>query len=172
MEEAADKDFQIRKIQFKRKVSIFKRRKKADVRPFVLETRLKKFKKILVKLFFLVCVLFALAFILYGIRYYMIPYLFEPKEKQIISPIRQTMQILDIEREIKNSGLNIEDIKFSKDLSVVIFMLNGEIKVYLDPKDDIKSMLILLKAIENQMIEDNKKAIYIDLRYNKPIVKF
>jgi len=55
---------------------------------------------------------------------------------------------------------------------VVEFRLKEKTGVALSTDKDIPSQLDMVTAIDRQLITDGKQAISIDLRYNKPIVKF
>ena len=155
----------------KRIVSIFRRRKKSDIRPFIREKNQKKFKKIFLYFFLFIILIFCLAGLLLLLRVIIIPKVFELKNTVILSPLdKSTLQNSEIEKIIKESGLDVSDILFT-DLTIS-FMFHRDTKVFLSSEKDIKNQLNLLVSIEDQMTFDNKRAISIDLRYNKPIVKF
>jgi cell division septal protein FtsQ len=159
------------KSKKKRIVSIFRKRKKSDIRPFVKETKQRKFKKILFYLFIIIVLIFCLTGFFFSLRFIVIPKFFESKNTVILSPVdKNQIQNEDIKNLISESGLDVSDIVFS-DLTVS-FMFHRDTKVVFSTEKDIKTQLNLLVSIDQQMTFDNKRAIYIDLRYNKPIVKF
>ena len=159
------------KFRKKRIVSIFKRRKKSEIRPFIKEKKHKRFKKTLLYLFLSVALIFCIAFLFFALRFIVIPKFFESKNTVILSPVdKNQLQNADIKRIIEDSGIDISDITFS-DLTVN-FMIHRDTKVVFSTRNDIKSQLNTLILIDQQMTFDNKRAIFIDLRYNKPIVKF
>lgn len=164
-------DFQIQKLSIKRKVSLFKKRKKPNIRSFVKETKQKKFKTTILRLLFLVLIIFSIVGVLWYARFFLIPSVFENSHQNILKPVDVSINPSDIKKEISSSGLDIEDIKVSNDLTEVSFKIHREVLVLMDPRNDIKKDLEVLKAIDDELIQDRKRAMYIDLRYSKPIVK-
>lgn len=156
----------------KRRVSLFKKRKKSDIRPFVREKKHREYKKLLRNFAICVLLLFLIAAILYGIKMYVVSGVFH-KNTVIINPSGSSLPSNDqILSTLHNKGLSIEDIQFATDSATLIFVMDGKVKVYLSKEKDINDQLDMVEAIDKQMIEDGKQAFSIDLRYNKPIVKF
>lgn len=158
-------------IRKKHIVSLFKRRKKSEIRPFIKEKNHKRFKKILSYLFLSIALIFSCVFIFFAVRFIVIPKFFESRNTVILSPVDSNqLQNDEIKRIIEDSGIDISDITFS-DLTVS-FMIHRDTKVFFSTRKDIKAQLNTLILIDQQMTFDNKRAIFIDLRYNKPIVKY
>lgn len=160
-----------RKIFKKRKVTLFKRRKKSEIRPFVKEKKDKKIKKILLWLFLGFLVILSISILLYGIRYLLVKTLFS-NSSNILTPQSITgREDENIEKLLSGSGLTVSDFKNSTSSSTITFTAN-ESKVFLDREKNLKGQIETLKAILRQLSIDGKRATVVDLRYNKPIVKF
>src|SRR3989344_7417815 len=145
MEKEEGKERTEQKEQFKKKriVSIFRKRKKTDIRPFVRETRQRRLKKILLYFFIFVILIFFLSGFLFVLRFIVIPKLFEARSAVILSPVdRNQLQNTEIEDLISGSGLDISDITYA-DLTVN-FILHRNTKVFLSTVKDIKTQLNLL----------------------------
>lgn len=169
--EKEERKEQREKSKRKRIVSIFRRRRKSEIRPFVREKKQRKFKKILFYLFIIIVLIFCLTGFFFSLRFIVIPKFFESKNAVILSPVdKNQIQNEDIKKLISESGIDVSDIVFSD--YTVSFMFHRDIKVVFSTEKNIKAQLDLLVSIDQQMLLDNKRAIYIDLRYNKPIVKF
>lgn len=156
----------------KRKVSLFKRRRKPNIRPFVQQKKHREYKKTVTRVLIIVFVLFCLAAILFVLQRYFIPNFFL-KDQVIVTP-QQNIPLTnnEIEKIITESSSDISDVRFSTGSASISFTLRGSVAVYLSPERDIKQQLSLVSAIDRQVITDGKQAISIDLRYNKPIVKY
>lgn len=77
-----------------------------------------------------------------------------------------------IQNILQNRGMDITGIAFASDSASVTFVVQGSTQVALSKEKDINTQLDMVDAIARQISEDGKQAISIDLRYNKPIVKF
>ena len=169
--EKEKKEEQRATLRKKRIVSIFRRRKKSDIRPFIKEKKQRKFQKILLYLSLCVVLIFFLVGFFFSLRFIVIPKVFESKNTIILSPVdKNQLQNTDIIHIIEKRSLDISDIIFTD--STVSFLMHRDTKVVFSTEKDIKTQLNILVSIDQQMTFDNKRAIYIDLRYNKPIVKF
>ena len=156
----------------KRRVSLFKRRKRSDIRPFVKERKHREYKKLLLRFFLIVLLLFLLAALLFFVRSYVIPGIFH-KDVNILNPLGNGYPDNDqLQNILQNKGMDITGIEFASDSASVTFLMRGSIHVALSKEKDINTQLDLADAIVRQMSEDGKQAISIDLRYNKPIVRF
>lgn len=157
--------------QKKRKVSLFKKRKKPDIRPFVRQKKHYQFKKIIFRILICVIGLFTLAGVLFLLQKVVIPGIFI-KNTPIVSP-QQSVPLTNsqIEKLIQESGDDASNIHFSTSSAAITFTLNNTTIIYLSPEKDIAQQLSLVRSIERQITTDGKQAITIDLRYNKPIVK-
>lgn len=155
----------------KRRVSLFRRRKKSDIRPFVREHKKVQYKKILLNIFFVVVALIFLSGILYAVRFFILEALVSRGE--IISPQGENIPEKDeIVRSIQNKFPTAMGIEYFDQVFEATYMIGGETRVYLKTDKKLDDQLELIEAIVKQVEMDGKKAILIDLRYNKPIVKF
>ncbi|MDO8269254.1 MAG: hypothetical protein Q7T54_01120 [Candidatus Levybacteria bacterium] len=156
----------------RRKVSLFRRRKKAEIRPFVKAKKHREYKKIIRTFLIFLAVIATLSAFLYLIRFYVIEF-FVAKNEELITP--QGTVIIDDNRAkeiIEESRLPITGITFATEAALISFTLNGKTKVIVTKYKDIGIQMDLVEAIDRQVTLDGKQAISIDLRYNKPIVKF
>jgi hypothetical protein len=156
----------------KPRISFLKKRKKADIRPFVREKKKRQYKKYIGYFLGFLVGLFLLSGVLYAVRVILVAKIFE-QDKKIINPQGTPKPNNDqIEQMLTSSGLEISEILFSTASAVVEFRLKEKTGVALSTDKDIPSQLDMVTAIDRQLITDGKQAISIDLRYNKPIVKF
>lgn len=156
----------------KRRVSLFKRRKKSDIRPFVRERKHREYNKFFRTVALAVLALFVFAGLLYGIKSYALPLVFH-KNVEILTPTGNGFpDDYQIKSILQNKALNITGIEFASDSATVSFFMFDKTKVFLSKEKDIEGQLDLVEAVYKQMAGDLKQAISIDLRYNKPIVKF
>lgn len=154
-----------------KRISLFKKRKKPNERPLVRLKNQKNYKRLTANIIIVVVGIFILATILFIIRNIFIPTLNFNKNEIIIPQGNPYPDNNQVENVLKNSGLEISNIKFASSSSVVSFNLRKKIEVMITTEKDIRSQLDLAEAIDKQMTTDGKRAIYIDLRYNKPIVR-
>lgn len=159
------------RVKFIKRVSLFKKRKKLEIRPFVKEKRNRQYKNKLLNILFFVFLLLGFCALLWAVRFYVLPLIIKSQNNNIISPLEDNLTQEEILTKIQKSGLDIENIKVSSDLATATFTLHRQVKVIIDPRKGIESDLNLLKEIDLSLTELNKRATYIDLRYSKPIVK-
>ena len=158
--------------RIKRRVSLFKRRKKSDIRPFVKERKHREYKKLLLRFFLIVLGLFIITALLLFLRSIVFPNIFH-KNLNILNPMGNGYPDNDqIQNLLQNKGMDITRIEFASDSASVTFFIHGSTQVVLSKEKDINSQLDMADAIDRQISEDGKQAISIDLRYNKPIVRF
>ncbi len=151
----------------------FKKRKKSELRPFVEQKKNRRLKKILGVLFFVTLVLFVLIGVLIGIRYVFEVYRGAASSKEIVAG-NVTMPESNEELMVlfSEDGIAIEPIESSSfSAKLTIQVTNGPM-VILSRSKDLKTQVQLLDSILRRLIIEDKKPTVIDLRYNKPIVKF
>jgi len=154
-----------------RRVSLFKRRKKYDLRPLIREKKNKESKKHLKKLIYAVLLIFLVALFMYGIKTFVLSGFFY-KNTTIINPAGvRVPDLYQIKSILSKRGISNNNILFATDSASVSFFID-KTQVFLNRNKDINSQLDMVEAIGKQMVEDGKQAFSIDLRYNKPIVKF
>jgi cell division septal protein FtsQ len=172
MENEEKKEEQVKAPRTKRRVSLFKRRKKSDIRPFVKEHKNRAYKKLLIRFSLFILCLFLFAAVLFSVKVYVIPAIMH-KNVSILNPLGNGYpdddQILEI---LHNKAMDITGIEFASDSASVVFLFHGSTRVYLSKEKDIGGQLDMVDAIYRQVTMDGKQANSIDLRYNKPIVKF
>ena len=156
----------------KRRVSLFKRRKKSDLRPFVREHKHREYKKLIFRFAIIVPILFLLVASLLAIRMYLLPNIFHKNINMLIPVGNGFPDDSEIESILQNKNLEITGIEFASDSASVTFLMHEKTRVILSKEKEIEAQLDLAEAVERQMIEDGKQAISIDLRYNKPIVRY
>lgn len=172
MENEEKKSPQPQEKRVRRRVSLFKRRKKSDIRPFVRERKHREYKKLLLRFFLVVLGIFILASLLLFVRSFVLPSIFH-KNQNILNPMGNGYPDNDqIQNILQNRGMDIAGIAFASDSASVTFVMQGSTQVALSKEKDINTQLDMVDAIARQISEDGKQAISIDLRYNKPIVKF
>lgn len=155
----------------KRRVSLFKRRKKAEIRPFVKEKKEKRVKKIFKMLLIIILIIFGVSVVLYGIRHLLIITIFS-KSTTILTP--QSESVVgkeDVESILRANNLPYSELAISTSSAVVSFK-TGDTRVLFDKEMGIKEQVLTAQAILRRLSLDGKRASIIDLRYNKPIVKF
>lgn len=136
------------------------------------EKKKREYKKIVIYFCFFLLFIFALSVLLYFVRIYVIEQFFVRNNK-ILSPQGSVIVSNDeIRRIVEGQGVAATDINISTESGEVVFILNGKTRVLMSSRKEIKEQLDLVEAIDRQIMTDGKQAISIDLRYNKPIVKF
>ena len=170
--EEKEKSEKEKRPRVKRRVSLFRRRRKPDIRPFVRAKKQRHYKKLIIRLIFVILTLFVLIVILYCIKTFLIPQFFY-KNTQILSPEGSSvMDNSQIKNTIQSAGLDVSSVIFATNSAEVTFLIHDKTSVYFSAEKDIKNQLDLVQAIDRQLTADGKQAIVIDLRYNKPIVRF
>lgn len=158
--------------RFGRRVNLFKKRKKPLIRKTVQTLSQRNYLQLIINIVLVLLFLLILIVSLYILRRVLLPKIIS-NNQIIITPqgslLSDSNQIKNL---IQNSGLEIDTIYFASDASSLTFNLQKNIYVLLSLKKDIRGQIDLVEAISRQLNEDGKRAIYIDLRYNKPIVKF
>jgi len=170
MEEEKKEELQVPRK--KRRVSLFKRRKKPNIRPFVQQKKHREYKKTLTRVFLAFGVLFLLAIALFAVQKFLIPGLFLRNTIMLSPQLNAPLSDSEMEQLIKESASDITSVQFSSGSAAISYMLHGVTAVYLSPEKDIKQQLALVNAIDRQVLGSGKQAISIDLRYNKPVVKY
>lgn len=157
--------------RIKRKVSLFRRRKKTEIRPLVRAAKQREYRRILIYFLLFLFVIFGVSTILYLVRFYVVEAYFS-KNEEIISPqVGIALNDAQIKKIIEEEEMNISNIQFATESGIVNFTLNNRTQVYILSRRDIQEQLELVEAIDRQTTMSGKQAISIDLRYNKPIVK-
>ena len=154
----------------KRKTSLFRRRKKAEIRPFVRAKKQYQLSKILRLFLLVILAIFCITAIIFATKELILPKILYRSER-LVSP-QGSQYLTQKQIELLLTDMNIDSLKVKLYGDVITFTLNKKVNVFITQKKDIKQQLVLVLAIDKQITLDGKQAILIDLRYNKPIVKF
>lgn len=158
--------------RFKRKVSLFRRRKKAEIRPFVREKKQKEYKKYIKFSLMIIVFLFLSSIILIGVRFSIEQFL-TARQKAILNPSGSNFPKPDeVLSKVEEKGYQVGNLKTSKDIPAMTFTIQDNTVIYFSLDKNVDEEINALDLIMKQLELQNKKAISVDLRYNKPIVKF
>lgn len=157
--------------KFNKRVSLFKRRKKPTVRALVKEHKHKNYKSLVVNIALIVILIFIAAIALYIIRFVILQNYVLGNRELVTPQGASAISDKQIENIILNKGLDLSNLRMSTVSSSVTFDLEENTQVIITKEKNIDSQLELVEAISRQLKRDGKRAIYIDLRYSKPIVK-
>lgn len=154
-------------------LKFFKKRKKPEIRPFVAQKKTARFKKIISSLIVGIIILFLCVGVLFALRLAFEFYVEYKNNGNITNP---NVAVPITDEEIHNLLVKTDiEIEEQKDASAssrfLIKIKNGPYVIFSDTKD-LEDQLTLLKSILRRLTIENKKPTLIDLRYNKPIVKF
>ena len=95
------------------------------------------------------------------------------KNKEIISPwIQNAVQVSDAERILKEELIQIGSIEYSTASGALTLVIKDGPTVYFSDNVTFGDQALLLKKILKSLKLEDRSARVIDLRYNKPIVKF
>jgi len=137
------------------------------------KTNLKKNRIVYVSTIFSL-ILFTSAVIIFilGLFY---NYVLEKKisSNEIISPGSQNViEISEARRIILDKGINIRSFEYSSSSGALTLVIDNDSTVYFSDQIDFLKQVELLDKIIYSLKAEDKKAKIIDLRYNRPIVKF
>lgn len=162
---------QKRKRPLIKRVSLFKKRKKPTERPLVRVKKQRNYTKLIINIALVVIGIFIIVTLLYIIRNVFLPGFVISNNKIIVPQGSVLPDKNQMENIIRNHGMEVDRISFASSSATVSFYFNKSTQVILSTRKEIVSQLDLVEAIDNQLKQEDKRAIYIDLRYNKPIVK-
>lgn len=170
MEEEVKEETKINR--FNKRVSLFRRRKKPKIRTTVKAHTHRNYTRLIINISLVLLGIFILVVLLFILRQVVLPN-FVGHDDVILNPQGSVPpdnnQVKNI---ILNTGLVVDNVEFASNSAVVTFTLNKVTRVMLSLEKDIAGQMDIVEAVDQQIIEDGKQAIYIDLRYNKPVVKF
>lgn len=155
----------------KRKVSLFKRRKKAEIRPFVKEKKEKRIKKVFKFLALVIAIIFGISVLLYGIRHLLIITIFSNSTTILTPQSSSTVGKEDVDQVLRKSGIDYKDLVISTSSATITFQTNNS-QIFLSKEKSVEEQIKTVQAILRRLSLDGKRATVVDLRYNKPIVKF
>lgn len=113
---------------------------------------------------------------LFALWYYKEPLLYSlelKKEVPIVKPVVSSNSTLELEKILRKSGLQFDQIKRSSGSARLYTTLtDGPTVVFSDSKDPQVQVSSLQLILTRLTIEQGKNAKMIDMRFNKPVVKF
>lgn len=134
------------------------------------EHKKRKHGKMMQMMFLVVLFIFLLAGLLFLIKLYVLPLVLN-RNAQLVNPVgSQPLSRQQVEDILRSEQVDATEVVLTD--SNLSFVYNKKISVIATLKKDLKEQLDLVEAIDRQITLDGKQAISIDLRYNKPIVKF
>lgn len=152
---------------------------RTSIKPAKKETRasekksLKLVKRLRVLLFAggaILLLVFILSLIAFFYRNYIIERL---KPGEIISPgVPRVIQIYEAEEILKKNNIEFSDFGYASGSSVLSLTLDEGTHVYFSNSTDFNGQAQILADIVYTLKSEGKNASIIDLRYNRPIVKF
>ncbi|MBP9815439.1 MAG: hypothetical protein KBC63_03895 [Candidatus Levybacteria bacterium] len=147
-------------------------RQKRNLSQSVRKTGIKKRNGILFILFFTGTFIFTTSIILY-IYQDNIPKIVLPSSTTIMSP-RAAEEEESIPTMLQKEGVVFEKIYYATESPTIVVRLPDDAYAYLLTNADSASQVKLLKNILSrlQIESKNKKLKYVDLRFEKPIIKF
>jgi hypothetical protein len=91
---------------------------------------------------------------------------------QIVKPMGNASDISTLEKKLGDKNIIFEDLKESSSSSLVTGRIKEGPIVYFSKNKDAEWQVNSLVLILSKVTVDNKKPVYVDLRYERPIVKF
>lgn len=132
-----------------------------------------KHDKLLFGFFLLSLVIFAGSMVLFIEKPFLISRLPEQKAKPIITSFVEDTSINMIVSKLQTKNITLQDIHLDPDGSTVTGRTDPDgILVYFDRYNIVDWQVDSLQQILSRLTIDNKKPTAIDLRYNKPIVRY
>lgn len=168
-EKAQEQSRNPKKIHF----SLFKRRRKAKVRSIVINKKNVREKQFYGIIFVIIIILFVATGFIYGVKQIANLSIFQGEKKPVIVPIIENEATKDdIIKAFNKTHLQINDIKNASNSGVFEIKLENGPKVIISSLKDVDEQVALIDSIIRRFTIENKNPNVIDLRYNKPIVKF
>lgn len=94
------------------------------------------------------------------------------QNKKIINPVVQRPQIDDLRKNIEEKGIELTSLEMSTKSAVIVGKIKNGPKIYFSGDKDVEWQASSLQLIVSRLTIDNKKPNLIDLRFDKPIVKY
>lgn len=119
----------------------------------------------------------ALLFFVLSLVLYKFQYLFpniSTDNPEVLRPVSMKKEHLDLTSALVKNNIDFESVKESTQSSTIIVALSNKSFVYFKLSSDVESQAKLLSSLLSRIaIENpNKKLSYIDLRFDKAVVKF
>lgn len=153
--------------------SLFKKRKKAKIRSIIVTQKSAREKKFFLFIFLIVFILFVIVVLLFGLRQITNLSFFQGGGKSIIVPIVEHEPTRDdIVKAFDKTHLSISTIENASNSAIFEIKLENGPKVIISSLKNVDEEVVLVDSIIRRLTIENKNPVVIDLRYNKPIVKF
>jgi len=153
-----------------KRINLFKKRKKSSIRPFVKEARQRNHTKAIRNIFIASVCIILFSGTVFAFRELIVPLIASSGEEIVNPQGSPPIGPEQVEKVLRDNNIEYSDVIFFEGL--VTMKVNGTTDVVISLKKDIKEQLILIDSIDKEVKLSGKQAISIDLRYNKPIVKF
>lgn len=154
-------------------VSLFKKRKKAKIRSIVVTKRSAREKFLFQIILLCIIVIFLCVGVLFGVQKILNLSVFQGNDKPIIVPVlNDVVTSEDVARAFDKTHLNVEKIANASNSAIFEVKIEDGPTVILSGLRNVTDDVVLVDSILRRLTIENKKPIIIDLRYNKPIVKF
>lgn len=94
------------------------------------------------------------------------------QDKSIIYPVVGRPQLDDLRKRIEEKGIELSSLEMSSKSALIIGKIKNGPKIYFSEDKDVEWQASSLQLIVSRLTIDNKKPNLIDLRFDKPIVKY
>lgn len=127
-----------------------------------------KFPKIVLTVAGIVILVAVLSLLLYAVSF-LFP---QNQSHQFLDPYEKTSDVSALKKSLDDANLFPDKIMIaSNDASIVVQLEHGP-TVYFSPEQDFKIQVSSLQLIISRLTIEKKQPNIVDLRYDKPIVKF
>lgn len=90
----------------------------------------------------------------------------------LITPLVKNITADDVKKMLREKNIDFSDVMVSSDGATIVVTIKDDSRAIFSTEKDIDWQVSSLHALILRLTIDNKKASYIDLRFDKPIVKF
>lgn len=99
---------------------------------------------------------------------------FESGSEEIIAPNASKPNLSTFNTQLKSKNIQFDTMKVATESPTVVVYLSSGAYAYLDLNTDAKAQVDLLSLILSRVSQEanSKKLKYVDLRLDKPVVKF
>lgn len=137
----------------------------------------RSFKKILIGFLWILAPILVggVLFGLYNFKDILMTQIGIKKQEPIAIPVVAGNQIVDIEDELRKQGFRFDEVKRSSSSARIYTTItdkNDKITIVFSSERDIEWQVSSLQSILSRLTIEKKRPTLIDLRFNKPIVKF
>ena len=137
-----------------------------------MKRRTKKNINLILKTIVVLALVFTSLFIAFKFILPFFPKIEIKSNQSIVVPLGQNFDFQKLREKLSEKGINFDSIDVSSNSGVVIGKVTGGPKVYFASDKDVDWQVSSLQLIISRLTIDNKKPNLIDLRFDKPIVKY